>query len=280
MFNLIIAQSMSPEDFRRYFGVKYTTFEVMVKALKPLWRSTPKRGVQPKLGLAERVLIALEYWREYRSYFHIGKSWGVSESTVCRIVHWVEEQLMRSGCFRLPGKKRLVSASSYPEVTVIDVTETPIERPQKRQQEYYSGKKKRHTLKCQVIIEQRTGEVICLFFGKGSQHDFKLFQASGVKLHPETESLQDKGYQGIQRLHVKSRLPIKKPKGVSLSKDQKASNRQLARERIGIEHINRRLKIFRILSERYRNRRRRYGLRCNLIAALYNYELAHVAVQI
>ena len=97
-------------------------------------------------------------------------------------------------------------------------------------------------------------------------------------MHPETESLQDKGYQGIQKLHVKSRLPIKKPKGGSLSKDKRAINRELARERIGIEHINRRLKIFRILSERYRNRRRRYGLRCNLIAALYNYELAHVAL--
>jgi hypothetical protein len=92
-----------------------------------------------------------------------------------------------------------------------------------------------------------------------------------VHFHPETESLQDKGYQGIQKLHSKSRLPIKKPKGGSLSEDQKVANRELARERIGIEHVNRRFKIFKILAERYRHRRRRYGLRCNLIAALYNY---------
>jgi hypothetical protein len=195
-------------------------------------------------------------------------------------VHWVEEELMRSGCFRIPGKKQLVRGFGRPDVTVIDVTETPIERPQQGQKQFYSGKKKRHTLKCQVVANQRTGQVICLFFGKGSQHDFKLFQASGVHLHPETESLQDKGYQDIQKLHANSRLPIKKPKGGSLTKDQKASNRQLARERICIEHINRRFKIFKILSERYRNRRRRYGLRCNLIAALYNYELKQVNSQI
>jgi hypothetical protein len=279
MMNTIIAQSLSPEDFKRRFGVQRSTFEQIVKALSPVWRSTPKPGVQPKLGLADRVLVALEYWREYRTYFHIGSSWGVSESTVCRIVHWVEEQLMRSGCFRLPGKKKLVVGFGRPDVTVIDVTETPIERPRRGQKQFYSGKKKRHTLKCQVIINQHTGEVICLFFGKGSQHDFKLFQASGVHFHPETESLQDKGYQGIQKLHANSRLPVKKPKGGSLSQDQKVSNREFARERIGIEHINRRFKIFRILAERYRNRRRRYGLRCNLIAALYNYELAQVVAQ-
>jgi hypothetical protein len=279
MFNSTIAQAMPPEDFKRRFGVQLATFNAMVKALQPVECSTLKPGVKPKLGLAERVLLALEYWREYRTYFHIGSSWGVSESTACRMVHWVEEQLMRSGCFRLPGKKQLVKGSGYPEVAVMDVTETPIERPRRKQQEYYSGKKKHHTLKCQVIIEQRTGAVICLFFGKGSQHDFKLFQASGIHFHSKTISLQDKGYQGIQKLHVQSRIPVKKPKGGALSQDQKVANRELARERIGIEHVNRRLKIFRILSERYRNRRRRYGLRCNLIAALYNYELAQVTTQ-
>ena len=280
MVDTTISKSLSLKDFKRHFGVKCSTFEKMVEALQPVWRSTPKRGVKPKLGLSDRVLVALEYWREYRTYFHIGNSWGVSESTVCRIVHWVEEELMRSGCFRIPGKKQLVRGFGRPDVTVIDVTETPIERPQQGQKQFYSGKKKRHTLKCQVIVNQRTKEVICLFFGKDRQHDFKLFQASGVHLHPKTESLQDKGYQGLQKLHANSRLPVKKPKGGSLTPDQKASNRQLARERICIEHINRRFKIFKILAGRYRNRSRRYGLRCNLIAALYNYELSQVTAQI
>jgi len=94
----------------------------------------------------------------------------------------------------------------------------------------------------------------------------------GVRFAAETESLQDKGYQGIQKLHPNSRLPHKKPRGGQLTQAQKADNRALARRRVLIEQVNRCLKIFRILSERYRNRRRRFGLRCNLLAALYNYE--------
>ena len=277
MINYITAQTLSPEHFKRRFGVQRDTFKQMVKALKPAWRPTPQPGAQPKLGLADRVLVTLEYWREYRTYFHIGTSWGVSESTVCRIVHWVENALMQSGLFRLPGKKQLVRGFGKPKVVVVDVTETPIERPKRRQRDYYSGKQKQHTLKCQLVIDQVTGAIICTFFGKGQRHDFKLFQASGVHFHPETESLQDKGYQGIQQLHANSRLPYKKPKGGKLTPEEKAHNRDLARQRVIIEHVNRCLKIFRILAERYRNRRRRFGLRCNLIAALYNFELTQAA---
>jgi len=83
----------------------------------------------------------------------------------------------------------------------------------------------------------------------------------------------DSGYQGLTELHSISRTPAKKSKLHPLSKEQKASNRALSQERILIENIIRKLKIFRILSERYRNRRKRFGLRFNLIAAIYNMEL-------
>lgn len=76
----------------------------------------------------------------------------------------------------------------------------------------------------------------------------------------------------MQKLHPNSCLPKKKPRGGQLSREDKLYNRTLARERVVIEQVNRCLKIFRILAERYRNRRRRFELRCNLIAALYNYE--------
>jgi hypothetical protein len=267
-----IAQNLSPAHFKRRFGVHRTTFKQLLKALKPLWRATPKPGVKPKLALADRVLVCLEYWREYRTYFHIGSSWGVSEATVCRIVRWVEDHLMQCGQFRLAGKKQLVRGFGIPQVVVMDVTESPIERPKRRQRQFYSGKKRRHTLKCQIVLELESGLIVCTFFGKGRRHDFKLYQASGVRFAPQTESLQDKGYQGIQRLHSNSRLPHKKPRGGQLGQVQKAENRALARQRVVIEQVNRCLKIFRILAERYRNRRRRFGLRCNLIAALYNYE--------
>jgi len=94
-------------------------------------------------------------------------------------------------------------------------------------------------------------------------------------LPDEIECLADSGYQGLLELHAKARTPFKKPKGGKLSEEQKQFNKQLARERVVIEHIIRHLKIFRILSGKYRNRRRRFMLRVNLIAGLYNYALNH-----
>lgn len=105
MMNYTIAQTLTGKQFKRRFGVQKDTFKLMVNTLKPDWRAVPKPGVKPKLGLEDRILVALEYWREYRTYFHVGSSWSVSESTVCRIVHWVEDTLMCSRRFHLPGKK-------------------------------------------------------------------------------------------------------------------------------------------------------------------------------
>ena len=85
--------------------------------------------------------------------------------------------------------------------------------------------------------------------------------------------LADKGYQGIKKIHLNSETPIKKKKGEKLSNEDKKTNKILAQKRIAVEHINRKLKIFRILSLRYRNRHKRFALRFNLIAGLYNQEL-------
>ena len=91
-----------------------------------------------------------------------------------------------------------------------------------------------------------------------------------MALHRKTACLADSGYLGLKKRHANSRLPAKKSKLHPLTKEQKKDNRQLSRERFVIEHIIRSVKIFRILAERYRNRRKRFGLRFNLIAALYN----------
>lgn len=104
-------------------------------------------------------------------------------------------------------------------------------------------------------------------------HDFALYRRSKVEPHESLEVLADSGYQGLQELHAKSKTPRKKPRKSELTDEQKQSNRELARRRVVVEHVIRGLKIFRILAERYRNRRRRFSLRFNLIAGLYNYAL-------
>jgi hypothetical protein len=122
-------------------------------------------------------------------------------------------------------------------------------------------------------VNQKTFEIIATAFCHGSKHDFSLFKDSRSEISVHIRALADSGYQGILDRHPNSQTPTKKSKLHPLTDEQKASNREISKERIFVENIIRRLKIFRILSERYRNRRKRFGLRFNLIAAIYNLEL-------
>lgn len=128
-------------------------------------------------------------------------------------------------------------------------------------------------MKTQVIVNGTTRQVICAAHGRGPVHDFALYKQSKVEPHESLEMLADSGYQGLDKLHEKSKTPKKKPKKGSLTKAERRANRELSRRRIVVENVIRSLKIFRILLERYRNRRKRFSLRFNLIAGLYNFEL-------
>ena len=114
--------------FKRLTGVKKETFLKMVKTLETELRDFGRPTV---LNRADQLLLTLMYWREYRTQFHIAETYGVSESTVCRTIQKVENGLMKSGEFRLPGKKKLQESETIIEVIVVDVAEQPIERPKK-----------------------------------------------------------------------------------------------------------------------------------------------------
>lgn len=266
------ARKLSARRFKRLTGVQKKTFKQMVELVKNEEKKKKKPGCPCKLRIEDQVLMTLQYLREYRTQYHIGMDWGVSESTVCRIIQKIENILIRSRVFSLPGKKELRQREEE-RVVVIDVTESGIEKPKENQKSFYSGKQKEHTLKTQLIVDLKSQKIICLAIGKGSVHDFKLFKNSGIKVGDLIKIIADKGYQGIAKIHKLSETPIKRKKGKKLSKEEKQYNRLLNRLRVVVEHVNRRLKIFRILSSTYRNRHRRFGLRANLIAGIYNYEL-------
>jgi transposase len=124
-----------------------------------------------------------------------------------------------------------------------------------------------------LIADQKTAQIIATAFSYGSKHDFQLFQNDGSEIAKHIRILADAGYQGLADLHENCQTPFKKSKYHPLTVKEKLRNRSLARKRILIEHIFRKLKVFRILSERYRNRRKRFSLRFNLIATIYNFEL-------
>lgn len=125
--------TLSGKDFRRLVGVKRETFLLMIKILKKARRKQKRGGGPPhSLSLADRLLMCLEYLREYRTYFHVGQSYGVSESAAYRNCRWVEDTLIQSGQFSLPGRKALQKSDHEFEVILIDASESPIERPKKK----------------------------------------------------------------------------------------------------------------------------------------------------
>ena len=132
---------LKPSDFKRRSGIYPETFEQMTEILRPNLDRQGKRGGQCKLSVENQLLLVLEYWREYRTQFHIGTSWGLSESAVCRLIQKVENLLMGSGKFRLPGKKQLTQSADTWSVVVVDATENPIERPQKNSVPSIAAKK-------------------------------------------------------------------------------------------------------------------------------------------
>ena len=115
-------------DFKRLTGVRRETFEAMLKVIEKGIRDF---GRPPKLSRADQLLMTLMYWREYRTEFHIAQSYGLSEAAVCRTIQKVENALVRSGKFRLPGKKALQPSGTVFEVVLVDASEQPIERPKK-----------------------------------------------------------------------------------------------------------------------------------------------------
>lgn len=131
-------------------------------------------------------------------------------------------------------------------------------------------------MKAQLIVHYVTKQILSCCYAAGSVHDFKLFKLNQKKQKYKSLILADKGYQGLEGLGIKCLIPYKASKKYPLTAQQKQINREIGRRRIGIEHVNCRLKVFKILSDRYRNRLKRLGLRMNLIAAIYNLELVKI----
>jgi hypothetical protein len=140
-------QKLSPEDFRRLTGVKPDTFTAMLAIVQ---EAEDKRkanfkyrgGRKPDLCIADKLLLALEYLREYRTQFHTGQSYGVSEASANNVITWVENTLMKSGKFSLPGKKALLKSDVEWTMVVVDATETAIERPKKNRKSSTPAKRK------------------------------------------------------------------------------------------------------------------------------------------
>jgi len=135
-------QLASDDDFRRIVGVKRKTFNRMTEILTEAQVKKKARGGRPnKLSISEMLLMTMEYLREYRTYAHIGMSYGISESNTYYAIRWVENTLIKADEFKLPGRKALLKTENTFEVILIDATESPIERPKKNSADFIPEKR-------------------------------------------------------------------------------------------------------------------------------------------
>lgn len=133
----------SEERFRRLTGVQRSTFNAMVNILTQAETELKVCGGRPhKVLIEDRLLMTLEYWREYRTYFHISRSYNLSESSCYRNIRWIEDILIKDGQFSLPGRKALVKSDVIYNLVLVDATETPIERPKKNKSTFTQARKR------------------------------------------------------------------------------------------------------------------------------------------
>ncbi|MCG3810303.1 transposase family protein [Psychrobacter sp. Ps4] len=132
MPNITKLLKQSDAGFKRYTGIQKATFRAMLEAMQQHEATKRKSGRPSDLSLESQILLALTYWREYRTLYHIGMDFGIHESSASRIVHKVENVLISSGQFDLPRKlPRGEPDDTNWSAVIIDATETPIERPKK-----------------------------------------------------------------------------------------------------------------------------------------------------
>jgi hypothetical protein len=263
--------SKRPSAFKRLSGVSQETFKKMVEIVKQADYNRLKwetRGRDNELSYEDQVLLSLLYLRAYTTYFYLWAVFNTSESTAFRMSRKVENALIKCWMFNLP-KKTILQEDL--ETIIIDATEVWIQRPKHKQKKYYSGKKKKHTLKAQIVIKQNW-HILRTNFTNGKTHDKKLYDESKLKINKNINQKVDSGYQWIQETKKNITLPYKSSKKKKLTKEQKKFNKELSSKRIKVENKLCEIKCFRIFDYKYRNRKTRFWLRFNLICWIINHE--------
>lgn len=243
--------SLNDEEFYERLGIGKILFTVLLERLEQYRDEQHRQGGRPNhLSVFSCLVISLLYLRQYMTQTIIADLMGEKKWDISRAFHWVLDALIKKGCLRLIGNRK-AGAGTY---LLIDVTEIFINRPKRGQKRYYSGKKKHHTMKVQIVFDNTKCKIISFYIANGRTHDFKMLKDSDPHFNELLKGLADSGYQGISKIWSAIETPIKKPHGGQLTDDDKKFNHILSSIRIRIEHVNAWLKRFRILKDRYRGR--------------------------
>ena len=239
------------------------------------------------LATADQVLLTVVWLRQYPTNEVLGFLFGVSDSTASRARTRCLPVLERAGrdTMRMPDpgaarRKRLPALlrDTPGLAVVIDSFEQRTQRPRRRQRAYYSGKKKAHTLKSQVAVDEESGRFVDVSESvPGRWADIKLLRRSRLmkRLPSGVGGIGDLGYVGIGDLHPSGACPRRKPRGKPRPPEDVRSDRAFSRRRIVVEHAIGRLRRFRAATEVNRHRRQGHAVRVRAIAGLVNRRLDH-----
>lgn len=277
----------TPATFRRLTGLTPAAFHRLLgevtdadatartrRASHPRRQRKAGGGRKPALPLADQLLMLLIYYRTYVPHTFLGFLFGIDDSNVSRSNRRLEPLL--AGIFRIPERKVALAPEEIREL-FFDSTERPTGRPVRGQRAYYSGKKRRHTLKTQVVVARvrkrpgrgrQTRKVRIAAVSRtfpGATHDKKVFDRAGVRVPAGVSGYGDTAYLGTGL-----RTPRRKPRGGELTARQKAGNRRVGRKRVVVEHGIGKMKVWRVAGERWRNPRSRHTLVMKNVAGLHN----------
>jgi hypothetical protein len=295
-----------PSVFKSMTGLHVDHFDALTTDVLPRFHAAelarlrrPNRqraiGGGPGFDLDPRnqILLSVIWLRLYPIHEVLAYLFGGSDTTVGRAIARVLPLLAASGqdTMRLPapGRKRRRSLDALLSDTpalavVIDTFEQPVQRPQERKlaDTSYSGKKKRHTLKSQVAVDEETGQVVDVpERARGPTADIKLLEASGLleRLPPGIGGMGDLAYVGIEKLHPQGlgAAPRRKPRGKERPAEDVCYNRAFAKRRIVVEHTIGRMRRYQSITQLDRNHRQQHTARVRAVAGLVNRQRAWAA---
>jgi hypothetical protein len=290
--------SKRPLLFRSFTGLEISEFNEIYTEIeskyneherKRLSRTKRERKVgagRPfKLKIRERFLMLLVYYRLYITYTLSGFLFDLDQSNVCRDICIIEPLVKL--CIPLPKKlyKRTTRLRTIDEVeeyfpgfkAFIDSSEQEIPRPKnkRRRKSYYSGKRKKHTVKIQYMVNSEGLILHKTEHKKGRKHDYDIFKNKHPTTPLQVENVFDLGYMGVQNDFptVKSVLPFRKKRKSELSDGEKRHNRKHSKLRVIVEHTVSRIKKFGIMGTKFRNKLGRYDHASDIVSGLVNFRI-------
>ena len=265
---------------------RYHDYEIKRLSTKRKDRKRDTGAGRPfKIDVRDRCIMLLVYYRLYITYTLAGFLFDLDQSNICRDIQKIES-LIRL-CIPIPQKiynitKRLRTLDEIEQyfpgfLSCIDCTEQQIPRPadKKRKKIFYSGKKKRYTVKTQLMVNHNGLIFHKTGYKKGRRHDYGIYKKNHPATPKQVVNVFDLGYLGVEKDFPQqlSSLPNRKNRNQKISEEERCYNKDHSKRRIVIEHTICRLKKYRILADIFRNKLRRYNKMSDIVSGLVNYQV-------